>query len=111
VTGPQPAPAPGALAAVLAPDLVAIIGHLTIADAASGQVVALADAPAAVLDHCHGQLAAFHEAALAWAAGCAPAPCWQSWASRLALALGDLLGALDSAPVPDGRQDGKGGPA
>ena len=49
-------------------------------------------------------LAGFHEEALAWAAGAGPVPAWQSWANRLALALGELAGALDPPPGPGARR-------
>jgi hypothetical protein len=58
--------------------------------------IAPADGQAVALDRTHDTVAGFHKAALAWAAaqspGAGPAPVWQSWANRLALALGELAG-------------------
>ena len=90
--------APDAIAAELAPDLAAIIGHLVTGAHDAGQPAALTGTQAAALDRGHATLAGFHQDALAWAAGAGPVPCWQSWANRLALTLGELLGALDSPP-------------
>ena len=92
---PPDDPVPDALAAELAPDLVTLIGHLVTGTDDAGQRAALTGAQAAVLDRAHETLAGFHEDALAWAAGAGPGPCWQSWANRLALTLGELLGELD----------------
>ncbi len=89
-TGPEVVPAE--VAAALAPDLVAIIGYLAAQASRTGQPAE----PLAALGECHAVLAGFHQEALAWAAGPGPVPCWQSWANRLALALGELLGALDT---------------
>ena len=92
-------------AAELAPDLVAIIACLS---AAAGQP-ALSGAQLAALDRGRAVLAGFHEHALAWAAGAGPVPAWQSWANRLALALGELAGALDAPPAPGAGQGTGGG--
>ena len=96
--------APDAVAAELAPDLAAIIGHLVTGAGDAGQPTALTSAEAAALDRAHDTLAGFHEEALAWAAGAGPVPAWQSWANRLALALGELAGALDPPPAPGARR-------
>ena len=88
----------------MAPDLAAIIGHLLTGADDAGQPAALTGAQAAALDRAHDILAGFHEEALAWAAGAGPVPCWQSWANRLALALGELPGALDPPPGPGARR-------
>ena len=93
--------APDAVAADLAPDLAAIIGHLLTGAHGAGQPAALTGVQAAALDRAHDTLVSFHEGALAWAAGAGPVPAWQSWANRLALALGELAGALDPPPGPE----------
>ena len=95
--------APDAVAAELAPDLAAIIGHLVTSADDAGQPAALTGAQAAALDRAHDTLAGFHEEALAWAAGPA-GPAWQSWANRLALALGELARPLDPPPGPGARR-------
>ncbi len=94
MTAPTPGPevVPTEVAAALAPDLVAIVGYLVAQAGQAGQPAGRL----AALGECHAVLADFHQEALAWAAGPGPVPCWQSWANRLALALGDLLGALDT---------------
>ena len=97
-------PAPDAVAAELAPDLAAIIGHLLTGAGGAGQPATLTGAQAAALDRAHDTLAGFHEEALAWAAGAGPVPAWQSWANRLALALGELAGALDPPPDREARR-------
>jgi hypothetical protein len=96
---------PDGPAAELVPDLVAIIACLL---AAAGQP-ALSGAQLAVLDRGRAILAGFHEDALAWAAGAGPVPGWQSWANRLALALGELAAALEAPAVPGPGQDTGGG--
>ena len=96
--------APDAVAAELAPDLAAIIGHLLTGAHDEGAPAALTGAQAAALNRAHNTLASFHEEALAWAAGAGPVPAWQSWANRLALALGELAGTLDSPPEPGARR-------
>ena len=96
--------APDAVAAELAPDLAAIIAHLVTGAGDAGQPAVLAGA----LDRAHDMLAGFHEEALAWAAGAGPVPAWQSWANRLALALGELAGALDPPPDREAAGDGVG---
>jgi len=92
--------APNRLAAELAPDLVAIIGQLVTGANDGGPPAALTGVQAAALGRAHDTLAGFHDDALAWAAGAGPVPVWQSWANRLALALGELAGALDSPLGP-----------
>ena len=61
------------MAAELAPDLAAIIGHLVTGADDAGQPAVLTGAQAGALDRAHDTLAGFHEDALAWAAG--PARC------------------------------------
>jgi hypothetical protein len=112
VTAPQPAPAPGALADVLAPDLVAIIGHLA-AGSEPIQPASPASVPATALTRARATLACYHDAALAWSPGHSAAPPWASWAGRLAVALGELLSALDPAddpPAPAGPGSARPGP-
>ncbi len=96
--------APDAVAAELAPDLAAIIGHLLTGARGEDAPAVLTGAQAAALDRAHDTLAGFHEDTLAWAAGAGPGPAWQSWANRLALALGELAGALDPPPGPGARR-------
>ncbi len=105
MTAPAPGPevVPDEVAAALAPDLVAIIGHLTAQASPAGQPAG----QLAALDRCHAVLAGFHQETLAWTAGHGPMPCWQSSANRLALVLGALHGALDT----EAACGGEGGPA
>ena len=93
-------PAPDAVAAELAPDLAAIVAYLVTSADDTRQPAVLAGA----LDRAHDMLAGFHEEALAWVAGAGPMPAWQSWANRLALALGELAGTLDPPPGPGARR-------
>ncbi len=108
--GIGPDEVPDEVGAVLASDLLAIIGHLVAQSGTAGQPAAVAGAQLAALDRGRAVLAGFHRDALAWAAGPGPVPCWQSWANRLALALDELLAALD-AQTASGADSEAGGPA
>ena len=96
---PGPAEAPDTVAAVLAPDLVAIVGHLVAQTGVAGQPAIAVGAQLAALERCHATLAGFRQETLARAAGPGAVPSWQSWASRLALALGELLGVPGTQTV------------